>query len=65
MSGIAAAVALVALFLVPAVLHAARRRRRDFGQRPMVLATPGGRAFAAHVDSLSDFRMDLRLPPRR
>ncbi len=64
MTGIAA-VAIVALALVAAAVHFLRRRRREFGHRPLVLATPGGRAFAANVDSLSDFRMGLELPRRK
>lgn len=65
MTGIAALAAVVAVTLVVGAVHSLRRRRRDFGQRPLVLATPGGRAFAAHVDSLSDFRMGLELPRRK
>jgi hypothetical protein len=57
--------ALVAVSVVAGVVHAARRRRRDFGQRPLVLATPGGRAFAANLGALSDFRMGLELPRRK
>ncbi len=65
MTGIAALAAAIAVILVSGAIHAQRRKRRDFGQRPLVLATPGGRAFAANVGSLSDFRMGLELPPRK
>lgn len=64
MAGIALG-AVVAVALIALAVHALRRRRREFGHRPLVLATPGGRAFAANVGSLSDFRMDLELPRRR
>jgi len=64
MAGIALA-ALVSLLVVAGTVHAARRRRRDLGQRPLALATPGGRAFAANVGALSDFRMGLELPRRK
>ncbi len=57
--------ALLAVTVVVVTFHAARKRRRDAGPRPLVLATPGGRAFAANVDSLSDFRMGLELPRRK
>lgn len=65
MTGIAALAAVVTFAVVAGAFHAMRRKRRDFGQRPLVLATPGGRAFAANVDSLSDFRMGLELPRRK
>ncbi|HET6411455.1 MAG TPA: hypothetical protein VFG53_05310 [Anaeromyxobacter sp.] len=65
MTGIAAIVALFAVTLLAAFVHVSRRRRREMGQRPLVLATPGGRAFAANVGSLSDFRVGLKLPRRR
>ena len=64
MAGIVLA-ALVAVSAVAGAVHAARRRRRDFGQRPLVLATPGGRALAANLGALSDFRMVLELPRRK
>ncbi len=64
MTGIAALVALTA-FAFAAAWFAVRRRRRDGLQRPLVLASPGGRAFASHVGTLSDFRMDLQLPRRK
>ena len=64
MTGIAAIVALAAFALVAGWV-VLRRRRRDGFQRPLVLASPGGRAFASHVGSLSDFRMDLELPRRK
>jgi hypothetical protein len=32
--------ALLAVSAVAGAVHAARRRRRDLGQRPLVLATP-------------------------
>ncbi len=57
--------ALAAVSVVAGALHAARRRRRDLGHRPLVLATPGVRALAANVGALSDFRMGLELPPRK
>jgi hypothetical protein len=63
MTGIAL-VALAAFALVAASLYAMRRRRKDLGQR-LAIATPGGRAFANNVGSLSDFRMELRLPRAR
>ena len=65
MTGIAALAAIVAVAVIAGAFHALRRRRREFGHRPLVLATPGGRAFAANVDSLSDFRMGLELPRRK
>lgn len=64
MTGIATLVALAAFTLVVG-WALARRRRRDGIQRPMVLASAGGRAFAAHVGTLSDFRMGLQLPRAR
>lgn len=64
MSGLALA-AIVAITFVAGAIRAARRRRRDFGQRPLVLATPGGRAFAANVGALSDAGMGLELPRRK
>ena len=64
MAGIILA-ALVAVSFLAGVVHFARRRKREFGQRPLVLATPGGRAFAANVGALSDFRMGLELPRRK
>ncbi len=64
MTGIAALAALLAFALAGGWAFA-RRRRRDGIQRPLVLASPGGRAFAAHVDTLSDFRMGLQLPRSR
>ena len=64
MAGIALAV-LVAVFLVAGAVHALRRRKRDWGQRPLVLATPGGRSLAANLGTLSDFRMGLELPRRK
>ncbi len=65
MTALAALVVLVAFAVIAGAVHASRRRRREFGHRPLVLATPGGRAFAANVDSLSDFRMGLELPRRK
>ncbi len=65
MTSLAALVAFAVLALVAARVLALRRRRREPMQRPLVLASPGGRAFASHVDTLSDFRMELRLPRRR
>jgi hypothetical protein len=65
MTGIAALAAIITVTLIAVALHALRRRRRELVQRPLVLATPGGRAFAANVDSLSDFRMALELPRRK
>lgn len=66
MTGIAAALAaLLAVALIAGAIHSSRRRRRDLAPRPLVMATPGGRAFAANVGSLSDFRMGLELPPRK
>ncbi len=65
MSGIAALAASFAVVLVAAGTHLLRRRRRDLAQRPLVLASAGGRAFAAHVGSLSDFRMVLELPRKK
>ena len=62
MTGIAL-VALAAFALVAAVF-ATRRRRRDLGQR-LAIASPGGRAFANNVGTLSDLRMELRLPRAR
>jgi hypothetical protein len=64
MTGIAALVALTAVALVAGIVLA-RRRRRDGVQRPLALASPGGRAFAEHVGTLSDLRMDLQLPRSR
>ncbi len=64
MVGIALAT-FVAVAVVAGTVHASRRRRRDFGQRPLVLATPGGRALASNVGELSDFRMALQLPRRK
>jgi hypothetical protein len=64
MAGIAFAT-VVALSVVAGAVHAARRRRRDLAPRPLVLATPGGRALAANVGALSDFRMGLELPRRK
>jgi len=65
MTGIAVIVALLAVTVLAAFVHASRRRRRGTAPRPFVLATPGGRAFAANVGSLSDFRVGLELPRRR
>lgn len=65
MAAIAALGAVVAIAAIGGALHVLRRRRREFGHRPLVLATPGGRAFAANVGSLSDFRMGLELPRRK
>jgi hypothetical protein len=65
MTALAALATLVAFTIIAGAVHALRRRRREFGHRPLVLATPGGRAFAANVDSLSDFRMGLELPRRK
>ncbi len=65
MTGIAALIALAAAFALAGGRAFARRRRRDGIQRPLVLASPGGRAFAANVDTLSDFRMGLQLPRGR
>jgi hypothetical protein len=65
MTGIAALLALAAFALVAGMLHVLRRRRREAGHRPLALAGPGGRAFAANVGTLSDFRMGLELPRKR
>ncbi len=64
MTGIAVGT-VFAIAVVAGAVHALRRRRREFGHRPLVLATPGGRAFAAHLGSRSDIRMGLELPRRR
>ncbi len=66
MTAIAALVALAAaVALVLGSVHAVRRRRREpLGER-LAIATPGGRALANNVGSLSDFRMELRLPRSR
>ncbi|HET6440227.1 MAG TPA: hypothetical protein VFG59_19340 [Anaeromyxobacter sp.] len=63
MNGLTALAALFVLAIAAALV--ATRRRRHLGPRPMVLATPGGRAFANHVGSLSSFGSDLELPRRR
>ena len=65
MTGIAAIAALFAVTVLAAFVLFSRRRRREMAPRPLVLATPGGRAFAANVGSLSDFRVGLELPRRR
>ncbi len=65
MTAIAALVAVAAvLALVAGSLRAGRRRRREHAGR-LAIASPGGRALASNVGTLSDFRMELRLPPAR
>ena len=59
MTGLAFLLAPIALAAVIAAVHAARRRRRGLVRRPMALANAGGRAFAEHVWTLSDFRVSL------
>jgi hypothetical protein len=60
-------IALASLAL-PAALFAvwAVRRQRhgaSVHERPFSPATPGARAFASHLGSLSDVRVGLRPPP--
>jgi hypothetical protein len=56
--------ALLALATVAGSIRVAHRRRHSL-PRPMALATAGGRAFAANVGTLSEFRPGLELPRLR
>ncbi len=64
MTGLAALVAFAVLAVVAGKVHAVRRRRRDPDRR-LALVSPGARSLASNVGTLSDFRMELRLPRRR
>jgi len=57
--------AFLAVIVVAGSVHAARRRRRELGRRPLVLATAGGRALAANVGELSHLHVGLELPRRK
>jgi hypothetical protein len=65
LAALAAFAAFAVLALAAGGIHALRRRRHDPVQRPLALASPGGRSFFANVGTLSDFRMGLRLPRGR
>jgi hypothetical protein len=61
MIGIALVTLVAAIALVSSV-RAVRQRRRAPRQRPLVLARAGGRAFAAHLGTLSDVHVGLEIP---
>jgi hypothetical protein len=61
MTGIAL-VSLVAAIAVASSAWAVRQRRRAPQQRSLVLARAGGRAFAAHLGTLSDSHVGLEIP---
>jgi hypothetical protein len=65
MTAVAALIAVAAaVALVAGSLLAVRRRRREHTGR-LAIATPGGRALANNLGTLSDFRMELQLPRTR
>lgn len=63
----AALIAVLTVAFAAAAAVLARRRRRDPVQHTLAMASPGGRALAANLGSLSDLRVgaDLRLPRLR
>ena len=57
-----ALVTLVAAIALVSLVRGVRQRRRAPQQRPLVLARAGGRAFAAHLGTLSDAHGGLEIP---